>query len=142
MKTWKNYLGVCIVFALLAMLSSCSLTKNNNADHFHLTKIVTLNNNMIAYCDKQNTVEHEIVTGELDEILAQQQELISIRDEMHMQKGYDKDVLKIIDNEIEDIDMMFGEYKGGVGTVPEKHYMFFASYLKQTNVNLQVFLDH
>jgi hypothetical protein len=51
-------------------------------------------------------------------------------------------VLIIIDNEIADIDMMFAEYKNGTGTVPKKYYMFFASYLKQTNVNLQVFLDH
>jgi hypothetical protein len=93
MKTWKNYLAVCIIFTLLAMFSSCSLSKNKNSDRLHLTKIVTINNNMIAYCEKQNTEEHEVVTGELDVISAQQQKLICIRDEMQQQRDSDKDVL-------------------------------------------------
>jgi hypothetical protein len=141
MRTCKDYLRVCLVVTLLALIISCSLTKSHNANDFNITKIVILNDNLVAYCEKQNTIEHRVVADELNEVFAQQHKLTSIRDEMRKQKGNNKDVLMILDDEITAIDMMFGEYKDGVGTIPEKHYLFFASYLKQTNVNLQTFLN-
>lgn len=142
MKTWKDCLRVCVAFALLALLVSCSLNKSNNAEDSHLTKIVVLNDNMAAYCDKQNNIEHKVVAGELDAIFTQQQTLISLYGKMKKQSKYNKDLLKIIDNEIADIDMMFGEYKNGSGSIPEKYYVLFSSYLKQINVNLQIFMEH
>ncbi|MDD2229929.1 MAG: hypothetical protein PHY48_11010 [Candidatus Cloacimonetes bacterium] len=130
-----------VVFSIVFCLMSCSLFRTSNYSTLLISKVVAVNGSMLGYCESQNQEEHAYKSGEMDEIFKQQQALITIRDEMNKQKSFNKDVLKIIDNEIADIEMMFGEYKEGVATVPEKHYLFFASYLKQTNVNLQVFLD-
>ncbi|PKN73872.1 MAG: hypothetical protein CVU50_01430 [Candidatus Cloacimonetes bacterium HGW-Cloacimonetes-3] len=142
MKERNLYIVISILAIVIISLSACAQKTVHAYNNNFVSTTISVYNNMIAYCEKQNSVEHEMVTGEVDELFSQQQKLISIRDEMQKQKGYDKDMLKIINNEIADIDMMFGEYKNGVSSIPEKHYLFFSSYLKQTNVNLKVFLDN
>ncbi len=139
-KSTVLHLRFCIMLVLV--LASCAQTPISDRDNLKYSQLITTNNSLIAHCEKQIVEEHEMVTGELDEVLTLQQKLMSIRDEMQKKKGFNKDVLMILDNEIADIEMMFGEFKDGEGTIPAKHYLFFASYLRQTNANLQVFLDH